>query len=239
MEAGAAFRSIYFDCDSTLTSIEGVDEICSRLSIADSVSVRELTERAMNGELPLAEVYQTRLALIAPTATQLAEVGALYVERVLPHTRTLIAALHDLDKIVGIVSGGLLPAVAILARHLGVPPVNVHAVPLQFDAAGAYRDFDRSSPLWRNGGKPELFRQLAAEQAPIAFVGDGATDLETKGVVDLFVGFGGVVRRPRVEAGADAWLAGPDLRGLIDIVLTDDERARLRRQARFAVLFER
>lgn len=37
-------------------------------------------------------------------------------------------------------------------------------------------------------------------------VGDGITDLEAveeTGGADLFVGFGGVARRPAVEAGAD------------------------------------
>ena len=239
MAAATPFRSVYFDCDSTLTGIEGIDELCAWLPQETRDDVRRLTEQAMNGERPLAEVYETRLARVAPTAAQLAAVGALYVERVLPYTSEVITALQAAAKIVGIVSGGLLPAVSVLAGHLGIVPGCVHAVPLLFDAAGRYRDFDRGSLLWRNGGKPELLRRLAPEQAPIAFVGDGATDLETKGVVDLFVGFGGVVRRPQVEAQADVWLGGPDLRGLIDIVLTGEERDWLRRRERFAPLFER
>ena len=55
----------------------------------------------------------------------------------------------------------------------------------------------------------------------------GATDLETQGAVARFIGFGGVARRPKVEAAADAFVAGPSLVGVLHVVLTADERARL------------
>jgi phosphoserine phosphatase len=37
-------------------------------------------------------------------------------------------------------------------------------------------------------------------------VGDGVTDLETKPVVDLFIGFGGVHVRPRVKENAPVFV---------------------------------
>jgi phosphoserine phosphatase len=231
------FRSLWFDCDSTLSSIEGVDELRGRLSLALQDEILALTEQAMEGALPLADVYEKRLHVIAPSRDQLVGLGGLYVERALPHVRLLVEALHALGKTVGIVSGGLLPAVEVLAAHLGVPRRHVHAVALRFDGAGRYLDFDRSSPLWRNGGKPEVLRGLDPALRPLVFVGDGATDLETKGVAELFVGFGGIARRPAVAAGADSWLPGPDLCGLLPLALTADERQRLRGEPRFRELF--
>ena len=42
-------------------------------------------------------------------------------------------------------------------------------------------------------------------------VGDGASDLATRGVVDLFVGYGGVVARQKVKDEADVFVGSQSL----------------------------
>jgi phosphoserine phosphatase len=37
-------------------------------------------------------------------------------------------------------------------------------------------------------------------------IGDGISDLETKPDVDVMVGFGGIISREKVKAGADVWV---------------------------------
>ena len=37
-------------------------------------------------------------------------------------------------------------------------------------------------------------------------VGDGISDFETQDTVDLFVGFGGFIQRPKVKAGASQFI---------------------------------
>ena len=218
-----SFAAVYFDCDSTLSRIEGINELARLFDAPQRAELEELTDRAMNGAMPLDEVYGRRLAMVTPTKEDVARIGRAYVEQAVPHTREVVAALQAAGKIVGIVSGGLRPAVAVLALHLGVADEHVHAVDIEFDAAGRYRDFDRDSPLARNGGKAEVLRGVEAR--PLVFVGDGVTDLEAVGVVDLFVGFGGVIHRKAVADAAKVYIDGPDLRPLLDIVLTDKERA--------------
>ena len=83
----------------------------------------------MDGLLPLAEVYAERLRLLAPRREQLDRIGELYVQHLVPHAREVVQALQHLGKHVGILSGGLLAPVQALARHLGIPLANVHAVP--------------------------------------------------------------------------------------------------------------
>ena len=78
------FRSFWFDCDSTLSAIEGVDELTLALPKALQREIKALTEAAMNGTVPLAEVYERRLATIAPSRDQLEAVGKLYVEKLVP-----------------------------------------------------------------------------------------------------------------------------------------------------------
>jgi phosphoserine phosphatase len=80
-------------------------------------------------------------------------------------------------------------------------------VPFTFDAAGEYHDFDRRSFLTRPAGKEIVVRDIRARShGKAAFVGDGVSDLETKSAVDLFIGFGGVVVRPRVKENADVFV---------------------------------
>ena len=230
------YAAVYFDCDSTLSAIEGVDELLRCADPALRAQIAALTDAAMNGTLPLADVYEQRLCRLAPDREQVERIGALYVERLLPDAAAVVQALQAAGKHVGIVSGGLLGPVLQVARHLGIPEANVHAVALRFDDAGRYVDFDRTSPLWRNGGKVEVLRALPDAHRPVAFVGDGATDAETRGHVACFVGFGGVVARPLVRASADVWVASPRLAAVLLHVLSPDELARLRADERFAAL---
>src|SRR5262249_24389822 len=100
----APFELIIFDCDSTLTTVEGIDEVARWQGRAGQVA--ELTNRAMNGELPLEAVYSRRLDLLQPTREQLRELGQLYRRHLLPGADLVIAALQAAGRQVFIVSGG-------------------------------------------------------------------------------------------------------------------------------------
>ena len=56
------YRLVFFDVDSTLVTIEGIDVLAG-----GNPEVAKLTEAAMNGEIQLDEVYGRRLELIQPT----------------------------------------------------------------------------------------------------------------------------------------------------------------------------
>lgn len=229
-------RSVYFDCDSTLSAIEGVDELLHWAPAELRTEITALTTAAMEGRLPLADVYTTRLRLLSPERSQLERVGELYVERLVQDANAVVAALQHLGKHVGIISGGLLPPVQAVAARLGIPATAVHAVPVRFDAAGRYLDFDQRCPLWRNGGKIEVIRGLPHDHLPLAFVGDGITDLETQGHVARFVGFGGVVVRSAVRDRAEVFVDGPSLAAILPHILTVAEQAALAALERFAPL---
>ena len=221
MEPVARYSSVVFDCDSTLAALEGIDALCAGLPGARAAEVAALTAAAMNGEIPLADVYARRLEIVRPSAQDLEAVGRAYVDRMLPGTREVVDTLRSRGVAVSIVSGGLAPAVRVLATALGLPTGSVHAVDVRFTDDGAYGDFDRASPLWRNHGKVEVLAALRAQRAPLLFVGDGVTDLEARPVVDRFVGFGGVVEREAVRAGADRYVVARDLCFVLDEVFPD------------------
>lgn len=213
------FRTVIFDCDSTLSTIEGIDE----LAVGQREDIARLTDAAMRGEVPLEEVYGRRLALVRPTREALEQLGRRYVETLVPDARATLTALAAEGVEVRVVSGGLLPAVLAAARACGVPDRRVAAVDVRFDAAGEYAGFEEASPLARSGGKLTVLRAWGAEMPrPAMLVGDGATDLEGRPAVDSFVAYAGVVARDAVVQAADAVVRTPSLAPVFALALGDD-----------------
>lgn len=224
MSADTGFASVVFDCDSTLAAIEGIDEIAGdRLE-----EVRALTEAAMQGRVPLEEVYGRRLALIRPTRARVEALGREYVRTLVPDARPVVAALLHLGKTVRVLSGGLRPPVEAAARELGLAPEAVAAVGVEFHADGGYRDFEHGSPLARSGGKEEVIRAWDLPR-PTLLVGDGATDLEARPAVDAFAAYMGVAWRAPVAEGADVVLRDPSLAPVLSLAASPADRARLER----------
>lgn len=216
----AAYGTVIFDCDSTLSAIEGIDELAG----ARREAIARLTDAAMRGDVRLEQVYGRRLEIIATTRPQVEALGDLYVSRLVPGARETIAALRNGGVQVRIISGGLLPPVLALARELGLGSADVAAVDIAFDARGMYVDYDRESPLARSHGKLEVIRAWrAALPLPLLFVGDGITDLEAKEAVECFVAFTGVVKRAAVVAGADYVISGPSLLPVLRLVFPAGE----------------
>jgi phosphoserine phosphatase len=218
----SGFASVVFDCDSTLVAVEGIDELSG--PFRDRITA--LTDAAMDGSVPLEEVYGRRLEIIHPTHAQVDEVGRTYVRTLMPHARETVAALRWLGKTVRIVSGGLLPAVQAVARELGMGDDDVAAVAIRFDAAGEYAGFDAASPLTRNNGKAQVIGAWNLPR-PALLVGDGVTDREARPAVDAFAAYTAVVPRPAAMDGADFVLREPSLAAVLALACSDADRARL------------
>lgn len=206
---------ICFDCDSTLSSIEGIDEL-GRVRGPEVFSrVEAMTNDAMNGKLPVEAVFGRRLAIIQPTRGDVEAVGRRYIETIEPTARVTIAGLQAAGWTVVILSGGFRQAIQPLAAHLGV--ARIEAVDLRFNGDGSYAGYDADYPTTRSGGKPLVIARLRREFAPsrIVMVGDGVSDLETAPGVDVFVGFGGYVAREKVRAQAAHYITRLDQLGSI------------------------
>jgi phosphoserine phosphatase len=195
------YRFVFFDVDSTLVTIEGIDVLAG-----GNPDIAKLTERAMNGEIALEDVYAKRLEIIRPTRAAVDELARQYIHSVVPGAQRALGILRDAGVQIHLVTAGIAQAILPLAAHLAVPERTVHAVALRFNEAGEYEDFDRRSFLTRSGGKELVVRDvLARSKGKSAFVGDGASDLEAKPAVDRFVGFGGVHVRAKVKENADVF----------------------------------
>jgi phosphoserine phosphatase len=226
----ASFDLIFFDCDSTLSAIEGIDELARFKGKEWRVSV--LTQKAMDGELDLNEVYGKRLQAIRPTRGQLKAIEERYWENLVPDAAAVIAALRFLGKQIFIISGGLAEPVRGLGRRLGVPSENIRAVELEYNQLSGdwwryyepgashrqtYLDYGEG-PLTVSSGKPSIVQELAnGKHGRRMMIGDGASDLATRQIVDLFVGFGGVVARQKVKDEADVFVSSKSLAPILPL----------------------
>lgn len=253
MQHWRAYDLVFFDCDSTLTRIEGIDELARMKGLFEGV--QRLTSAAMEGEVHLASVYDRRLDLLRPTRADILAIERLYRAHEVPDVRELMAALQFLGRQVFIISGGLALAVIPFGESLGVPRQHVRAVDVVFNRlAGRWWDYqlDRegfnpdeqyldheAGPLSETHGKAEIVRELRQGRPGQALlVGDGVSDLMARPAVDLLVGFGGVVRRARVAAEADVYIECGSLAPVLPLVASPSD-CRLCAQAGHARLLQK
>ena len=211
-----SFDVICFDCDSTLSRIEGIDELARRVGVGEEMS--KLTDLAMNGVVPLEAVYERRLSIIRPDQASINWLADLYIAEIVEGVKEVFASLLDQDKAVHIISGGLRQAILPLAEHLGLPESHVHAVDIYFNEDGSYLNYDLNSPLARTGGKAVVVGTLKGEGS-LVMVGDGKTDLEAKQSGAVVLGFGGVVDRAIVREQADFYTTEPTLLAVLEHIL--------------------
>jgi len=205
-----AFASVVIDVDSTLCGVEGIDFLAARRGPEMMQRIVALTDKAMKGEIPLESVYGHRLTTIAPTRGDIAALAAEYERTIASGAADAVAVMRAATVRLTLVSGGIREAITPVAQRLGFDDADVHAVSLRFDESGNYLDFDRSSPLATQTGKPVLVGALIDQGRllrPVLAVGDGATDAELVGLVDTFAAYTGFARRPNVVAVADLEVA--------------------------------
>ena len=220
MHHNPAPDGVVFDCDATLSALEGIDELAARAGVAEQVSA--LTHRAMNGDIPLEAIYGERLALIRPPRAALATIARRYQESIVPGARETIAALQVRGIRTAIVSGGLLDAVLPLAATVGVAAADTFAVRLQYDADGNYQHYIES-PLTTAAGKAAIIAAWKRQHGlkHIVMVGDGMSDVAARApdAAERIIGYGGVVERAAVRAAADQYSTAHDLRDLLPLIL--------------------
>ena len=221
------FAHVVFDCDSTLSTIEGIDILASGLGLEREVAA--MTDAAMAGQVDLSNVYGARLEILQPSRSDVAQLRASYKRNVTPDAAAVVDGLHEIGIEVYVVSGGLQEPVEDFAVALGIDPAHVAAVSTQHDQLSGkwwsdsqegveqYAGYEAGA-LTRSDGKADVIaRLLEGRSGRTMLVGDGASDLAAAGAVDLFVGFGGVVDRPRVRESAPIFVSAPSLAPILPL----------------------
>jgi phosphoserine phosphatase len=199
-------KLICFDCDSTLSGIEGIDELAYLRGEEVFAQVKRMTSEAMDGGVALEDIFAQRLELIRPSAAEIDRIAHRYLVHIEPDADSVFHRLRGTGWETAIISGGFRRAIRPLAERLEVGLVE--AVDLFFDTKGRYMGFAGDCQTTRTRGKNTVIAALKARLRPdvTVMVGDGASDLETAPDVSLFVGFGRYVERKLVREGAGLWL---------------------------------
>ncbi|MCP4420791.1 MAG: HAD-IB family phosphatase [Chloroflexi bacterium] len=223
------YKHIFFDCDSTLTTVEGIDILAE--TVGKKWRVEVLTNAAMDGKLDLEDIYAKRLRAIHPTHEQIQQIRTVYKRNAVADAQAVIAALQFLGHEVYIISGGLAEPVEEFGISLGVPGEHIRAVQVDYNHLSGdwwYAETDFQKPkteqyldyeegaLTVSDGKAQIVKELMGTQnGRSLLIGDGNSDLKASHTVDLFVGFGGVVQRELVKTKSPAFIHSASLAPLL------------------------
>ena len=211
-------RDVLFDVDSTLVEIEGLDYLAERKGLKDKLA--PLTVQAMNGTLSMREAMVQKMDALRPSALDLEFMGHAYLQHVVLGVLETIEEIHRLGHRAWILTGNFQQAAELLASGIGIPRNRVLANQVILNDRGEYVGINPDLPLFNNHGKVVTITNNSHRLHNITMVGDGSTDAETKPVVDLFIGYGGVARRKAVEKTAEVYIKDRDLRKILPYLQT-------------------
>jgi phosphoserine phosphatase len=190
-------RLICFDMDSTLIQTEVIDELAMRAGVGDKV--KEITERAMRGEIDFKESFTERVALLKGLDSKVMR----DIAENLPITEGVDRLMYVLKRYgykIAILSGGFTYFGEYLQKKYGID--YVYANELEIDENGLLTG-RYLGEIVDGRRKAELLKLIAqVEKVDIAqtiAVGDGANDLPMLSEAGLGVAFHA---KPRVVANA-------------------------------------
>lgn len=214
-------KHIFFDLDSTLVSFEGLDWLAARRGIAGKFM--KITSETMEGKRNFSDTFEEKVSLLAPKPQDLIDLAAHYRHNLVADAHQVISALQALDKHVGILTNNFYPALYQVTSLLNIPQSLVIANNIIYDNNDAYSRIKYHPLLKPLGSKANAIKKLRGKHSQLVMVGDSVGDLETKPYVKLFIGYGGVVTRPKVKQSADAFVICQSMAALLPVILSPQE----------------
>ena len=209
----ADFRLVAMDMDSTLITIECIDEIADMQGLKPEVSA--ITEAAMRGELDFSESLRRRVALLKGLPA-----GALqrvYDERlaISPGGEAMLAAVKAAGLKTLLVSGGFTFFTERLQQRLGLDVAHANLLEeeggrLTGRVVGGIVDADEKMRTVLR-----VCEQFGIDPCQAIVMGDGANDLKMMGIAGLSVAFRA---KPVVRAQADVALNFSGLDGMLAVL---------------------
>ena len=189
------------DMDSTLISIECVDEIADFLGIKDKVA--EITESAMRGEIDFNTSLQKRVKLLKGLDYGVLE--KVYQERLQlnPGAEKLIATLQSVGIKTALVSGGFTYFTERLKKRLKLDFTLSNTLEVQDGKLTGSVLGDIVNGDVKAGFLKQLAQQLGVDLSRTIAVGDGANDLLMMGLAGLGVAYRA---KPKVQQQSDVVL---------------------------------
>ncbi|OEZ79749.1 phosphoserine phosphatase [Janthinobacterium sp. HH104] len=207
------FKLVAMDMDSTLITIECIDEIADMQGLKPQVAA--ITEAAMRGELDFAASLKQRVALLE--GLDASALQRVYDERLKlsPGAEAMLAAVQKAGLKTLLVSGGFTFFTERLKERLGLDYTHANALEiidgkLTGKVLGGIVDAEE---------KQRTVERVCAEMgitpSQAIVMGDGANDLKMMGIAGLSVAFRA---KPVVRSQADVALNFVGLDGLLNVL---------------------
>lgn len=201
-------RLFLFDVDSTLINEEVIELIAARAGIQEKV--KEITERAMAGEIDFQDSLTERVALLKDLPESVVEEVQSNIT-LTTGASELITELQNQGDTVAVVSGGFTKVIAPLMRSLGILHFRANTLgvlngKLTGQVEGAI--IDRQA-------KAHYLSELKRELNPVKTVaiGDGANDIDMVIAADIGISFCG---KEALNNVADVVIRKRDLREVLN-----------------------
>jgi phosphoserine phosphatase len=209
-EAGRRKRLLIADMDSTMITVECIDELADYAGI--KAEVAEVTERAMRGELPFAEALRARVALLKGLDEAVIERCHAERVRITPGAEALVKTMRREGAKCLLVSGGFSRFAVRVAEAIGFS----RAVSNELGLAEGKLSGEVVGPIVDGETKKRELLNLAAaagiDLADTLAVGDGANDIPMLQAAGLGVAYRA---KPKTAAAAAARIEHCDLTALL------------------------
>ncbi|MEO8332055.1 MAG: phosphoserine phosphatase SerB [Gallionella sp.] len=207
------FGLVVMDMDSTLISIECIDEIADMQGLKPQVAA--ITEAAMRGEIDFAESLRLRVALLE--GLDESALQRVYDERLRlnPGAETMLAVLKQHGIKTLLVSGGFVFFTERLKARLGLDYTQANTLEI---ANGKLTGKVRGRIFDAQGKADWLVKirdELGLKPAQVIAIGDGANDLKMMAQAGISIAYHA---KPVVRAQASYALNFVGLDGLVNLL---------------------
>jgi phosphoserine phosphatase len=216
IEAGrtlADFRLVAMDMDSTLITIECIDEIADMQGLKPQVS--EITEAAMRGDLDFAASLTARVALLKGLDASALE--RVYDERlqISEGGEAMLAAVKAAGIKTLLVSGGFTFFTERLKQCLGLDYTNANVLEVEDGKLTGRVEGGIVDAEEKMRTVQRVCADIGIDPQQAIVMGDGANDLKMMGIAGLSVAFRA---KPVVRSQADVALNFVGLDGVVTVL---------------------
>ena len=209
-EAGRRKKLLIADMDSTMITIECIDELADYAGLKAEIS--EVTERAMRGEIDFEGALRGRVALLEGLDEAMIDRCRAERVKIMPGAKALVRTMHREGAYCLLVSGGFTRFADPVAQEIGFD----RAMANRLDVAAGKLAGTVGDPIVGAATKREALIDAAAERGieltDTLAVGDGANDIPMIEAAGLGVAYHA---KPKVAAAAPARIEFNDLTALL------------------------